>query len=607
MCGILGIIGGGDVTSSLIDGLRQLEYRGYDSAGVATLENGHISRRRAEGKLVNLTKKLEELPLGGTVGIGHTRWATHGPPVESNAHPHATDRVAVVHNGIIENYRVLRRELESEGCLFQSETDTETIAHLVTKYLRENMTPVEAASAAFRRLEGTFALALIFAGEHNLMIGARRGSPLVVGHCEGRMYLASDAMALAPFTNKISYLQEGDWVELSPGGARFRDSGDRVIQRGIQASHVSARVDDKRGYRHHMHKEIHEQPKVINDTLAGLLDPRTEEIVLPGVDLDAAGTASLDIVACGSGYYAGMVGKYWIEQLACLPVNVDIASEFRYRVRPVFRNALALFVSQSGETADTLEALRNTRKGGQRALSIVNVPESSIARESDAVMRTLAGPEIGVASTKATICQLTVLACFAIALARKRCLIGAEEERGLTRLLRQASGFVDDALLMEEQVKNVARAIAGARDVLYLGRGSIYPIAMEGALKLKEISYIHAEGYAAGEMKHGPIALIDKRVCVIVLAPYGELFAKTASNVQEIAARGGKILLISTRRGIEELSDCVTWSIEMPEVPPFIAPIVYSVPVQLIAYHVAVMKGTDVDQPRNLAKSVTVE
>jgi glucosamine--fructose-6-phosphate aminotransferase (isomerizing) len=608
MCGIIGILGTGDVAGSVVEGLRRLEYRGYDSAGVATLANGHIDRRRAEGKLNNLAKALQQSPLPGDVGIGHTRWATHGGPSVANAHPHATEMVAVVHNGIIENYKALRDELTAEGAVFESETDTETVAHLITKYRREGMSPADAASAAFKRLKGAFALAIIFAGDHDLLIGARRGSPLAVGYGDdGTMYLASDAIALAPFTHRLTYLNEGDWVELKRDRVIFHDEADRLVNREIRVSHASAMVTGKGDYQHYMQKEIHEQPTVIADTLHAFLHPSTGEIALPKFDVDLALVPKITIVACGTASYAGLTAKYWIEQLARLSVEVDIASEFRYRQAPMPKDGIALFVSQSGETADTLEALRYARREGQHILSVINVPESTIARESDAVMYTHAGPEIGVASTKAFTTQLTVLASFAVALAKARGTISESRDRDLAAQLGSIPTIVNEILKKEKAIATLAKSIMGARDVLYLGRGGMFPIALEGALKLKEISYIHAEGYAAGEMKHGPIALVDEHVPIIVLAPHDALFEKTASNVQEVAARGGKVLLMSDARGLAELKDCATWTLEMPEVPPFVAPIAYSIPIQLLAYHVAVAKGTDVDQPRNLAKSVTVE
>ena len=607
MCGIIGIIGSDNVATSIVEGLRRLEYRGYDSAGVATLVDGQIERRRASGKLHNLAECLVERPLAGVTGIGHTRWATHGGPTTMNAHPHATDMVAVVHNGIIENYKILRDELLAKGHVFESETDTEIVAHLITAYRRTGLSPAEAAAAAFKRLEGAFALAIMFAGEEELLIGARRGSPLAVGYGDNEMFLASDAIALAPFTNRLAYLQEGDWVEVTKHAATFRDANGRIVSREMRTSKASAAAVSKGNYRHFMQKEIHEQPTVIADTLHAFLHPSTGEVALPPLDVDLAAAPKVTIVACGTAFYAGLTAKYWIEQLARMPVEVDIASEFRYRQAPMPAGGIALFVSQSGETADTLEALRYAKSQGQHILSVINIPESTIARESDAVMYTHAGPEIGVASTKAFTTQLTVLACFALALARARGTLDAAHEVELAAQLSQVPDLVDEVLRHEDRIATLAKAVMGARDMLYIARGATYPIALEGALKLKEISYIHAEGYAAGEMKHGPIALIDDTVPIVALAPHDALFEKTASNIQEAAARGGKVLLVSDRAGIEALADCTTWALEMPTVPGFIAPIIYSLPMQLLAYHVAVLKGTDVDQPRNLAKSVTVE
>jgi glucosamine--fructose-6-phosphate aminotransferase (isomerizing) len=607
MCGIIGIIGEKKAAPLLVEGLKRLEYRGYDSAGVATLVNGHIARRRAEGKLVNLEKRISAEPLDGTVGIGHTRWATHGGPTENNAHPHATDRVAIVHNGIIENFRELKAELEERQHRFETETDTEIVAHLVTHYLNQGMKPAEAAAAALKRLEGAFSFAMLFAGEHEVMIGARRGTPLAVGYGDGEMYLASDAYALAPLTNRISYLQDGDWVEVTRTGAVVHGADDAIVERPIKQTSVSGALTGKAGYRHFMLKEIYEQPEVISDTLNAFVHPSTGRITLPEMPFDIAAAPRITIVACGTAYYAGMVAKYWFEQIARMPVELDVASEFRYREAPMPEGGVALFISQSGETLDTLEALRYARRQNQRILSIINVQESTIERESDAVLHTLAGPEIGVASTKAFTTQLTVLACLALAIACRKRAIDDEREDQLALALRELPKRMSEVLNHDERIKELAGEVMQARDVLYLGRGSAYPLALEGALKLKEISYIHAEGYAAGEMKHGPIALIDESVPVIVVAPHDPLFEKTASNVQEVVARGGKVLLLSDAAGIEKVGYKVKWSVEMPAANPFVSPILYAVPVQLLAYHVAVLKGTDVDQPRNLAKSVTVE
>ncbi|MCW2237287.1 glutamine--fructose-6-phosphate transaminase (isomerizing) [Azospirillum canadense] len=608
MCGIIGIIGTQDAAPRLVEGLRRLEYRGYDSAGVATLVNGGIDRRRAEGKLLNLDAKLRESPLPGIIGIGHTRWATHGGPTENNAHPHATKRVAVVHNGIIENYQELKDELIAHGYLFESATDTEVIAHLVTYYMeKEGLGPVEAAAASFKRFTGAFSLVLLFSGREDLLVGARHGTPLAVGFGEGEMYFASDAFALAPLTNRICYLEDGDWVELTREGAVIHDASDAVVERAVKTTALSGALIGKDGYRHYMLKEIYEQPQVIGDTLNAYINPETSRITLPEFDFDIAKATKLTIVACGTAYYAGVVAKYWFETLARLPVEVDIASEFRYREAPMPEGGVALFISQSGETLDTLEALRYCKRQGQKILSIVNVPESTIARESDAVLYTMAGPEIGVASTKAFTTQLTTLACLAVTTGRARGVIPAERMAAIAQALREVPARAADVLAHDERLRELAQEVAEARDVLYLGRGAMYPLALEGALKLKEISYIHAEGYAAGELKHGPIALIDESVPVIVLVPSDGLFEKTVSNVQEVCARSGKVLLIADKKGIDKMGDKVRWSVELPACDPLVAPLLYAIPVQLLAYHVAVLKGTDVDQPRNLAKSVTVE
>ncbi|HZH26316.1 MAG TPA: glutamine--fructose-6-phosphate transaminase (isomerizing) [Azospirillaceae bacterium] len=607
MCGIIGIVGKREVAPLLVESLRRLEYRGYDSAGVATLVDGRIERRRAEGKLANLDRRLHEQPLAGTIGIGHTRWATHGGVNERNAHPHATDRVAIVHNGIIENYAELKAELEGHQCRFETETDTEVVAHLVTHLMNQGLEPEAAVSAALKRLVGAFSLAMIFKGRHDVMIGARRGTPLAVGWGDGEMYIGSDAMALAPFTNQVSYLEDGDWTVVTAEGAKVFDADDRPAVRPAKQSKASGAMIGKDGYRHYMLKEIYEQPAVIGDTLNAFVAPGTGRVTLPDVPFDIAAAPRITISACGTAYLAGLVSKYWFERLARMPVEIDVASEFRYREAPLPQGGVSLFISQSGETLDTLEALRFAKREGQRILSIVNVPESTIARESDAVLMTLAGPEIGVASTKAFTTQLSVLACLAVAVARARGTIDAREEGRIAASLREVPARVAEVLAHDDTIQGIAREIAEARDVLYLGRGSSYPIALEGALKLKEISYIHAEGYAAGEMKHGPIALIDENVPVIVVAPPGALFEKTASNVMEVAARGGKVLLLSDADGCRRLKDKVRWTIELPACDPLVSPIVYALPVQLLAYHTAVVKGTDVDQPRNLAKSVTVE
>jgi glucosamine--fructose-6-phosphate aminotransferase (isomerizing) len=607
MCGIIGIIGNGATAALLLDGLKRLEYRGYDSAGIATLVNGHIDRRRAEGKLVNLAAELERLPLAGDVGIGHTRWATHGVPNTANAHPHATERVAVVHNGIIENFQQLRAEMEEAGHVFTSDTDTEVVAVLITHELGNGRSPRDAVAASLKRLEGAFALAIIFAGEHDLMIGARRGSPLAIGYGDGEMFLGSDALALAPLTRKICYLEEGDWAEVSRGGATIHDETDAIVERRVRETEQSGALIGKGNFRHFMQKEIFEQPAVVGDTLQSFVNPVARSVHLPDLPFDFASVPRVTIVACGTASFAGFVAKYWLEQIARIPVEFDIASEFRYREAPMPAGGVALFVSQSGETADTLAALRYCRSQGQHIVSVVNVGESSIARESDVVLPTLAGPEIGVASTKAFTTQLTVLACFAIAAARARGAIDARRAAALCGALTEVPSRMTEVLNHDEALREIAHTVAEARDVLYLGRGTAYPLALEGALKLKEISYIHAEGYAAGEMKHGPIALIDETVPVIVIAPSDELFEKTASNVQEVVARGGRVVFFGDAAGISGLGDIAATCIALPAVDPFVAPILYCIPVQLLAYHVAVLKGTDVDQPRNLAKSVTVE
>jgi glutamine---fructose-6-phosphate transaminase (isomerizing) len=607
MCGIIGILGDKPVVPLLIEALKRLEYRGYDSAGIATLVNGGIDRRRAPGKLENLEARLQREPLCGTVGIGHTRWATHGRPNEANAHPHANERVAVVHNGIIENFRPLRAELEKAGRRFESETDTEAVAHLLAHYLDHQMAPEEAVMATLARLEGAFALAIIFAGRHDFIIGARRGSPLAVGYGEGGMFLGSDALALAPLTSRICYLEEGDWTVLVEGTAKIFDAGNRPVERPVSETRLSGARIGKGAYRHFMQKEIFEQPTVIGDTLHRYLHPLTREVMLPDLGFDLAALPRLTISACGTAFYAGLVGKYWLESLARVPVEIDVASEFRYREAPLPEGGAALFISQSGETIDTVAALRYAKSQGQHILSIVNQPESAIAREADTVLPTLAGPEIGVASTKAFTTQLTVLACLAIRLAHRRGIIERAQRVALSNALTELPTLAAEVLQHDQAVAAIARVLAEARDVLYLGRGSMYPLALEGALKLKEISYIHADGYAAGEMKHGPIALIDDGMPIIVCAPSGPLFEKTAGNVHEAAARGGRVILLTDAAGRAELGEGAAHVIELPTVDPFVAPILYALPIQLLAYHTAVIKGTDVDQPRNLAKSVTVE
>ncbi len=606
MCGIVGILGKDAVAGGLVDALRRLEYRGYDSAGIATVEQGRLDRRRAEGKLRNLELRLASHPLEGRTGLGHTRWATHGKPVEHNAHPHMNERVAVVHNGIIENFQELKEELSAKGHKFETETDTETVLHLVSDYLAQGLTPVDAARSALHRLRGAFALGIIFASEDDLMIGARQGPPLAIGHGDGAMYLGSDAIALAPFTDTITYLEDGDWAVLSRESAQIFNLDGRPVERAAIRSVASSLMVDKGNFRHFMAKEIHEQPEVIGHTLANYVDFGKGRVTLPDLGVDPSRVDRVAISACGTAYFAGLVGKYWLERHARVPVEIDIASEFRYREPPLAAGGLAVFVSQSGETADTLATLRYCRSQGQRIAAIVNVRTSTIAREADVVLPTLAGPEIGVASTKAFTSQLAVLACLAIGLGRARGAISAAEETELVRALGEVPRHIATILRGEARYEGLAHQLAKAQDVLYLGRGSSYPVALEGALKLKEISYIHAEGYAAGELKHGPIALIDEKVPVIVVAPEDELFEKTVSNLQEVAARGGRIILVSgadpARAGC-----ALEAHLEVPVAHPFINPLLYAVPVQLIAYHTAVFMGTDVDQPRNLAKSVTVE
>ncbi|GLT00044.1 glutamine--fructose-6-phosphate aminotransferase [isomerizing] [Sphingobium jiangsuense] len=607
MCGIIGIVGKEEVADRLLDGLRRLEYRGYDSAGVASVHDGAIERRRAEGKLANLAKELVAEPLPGTTGIAHTRWATHGAPTTSNAHPHATQEVALVHNGIIENFKPLREELIARGRHFDSQTDTEVVAHLVSELVEQGASPQEAVQQVLPRLHGAFALAILFRRHPDLLIGARLGSPLVVGYGEGETYLGSDALALAPLTQRIAYLDEGDWVVITREGAQIFDRDNVPVERPVTLSGVSGAMIDKGNHRHFMAKEIYEQPVVVAQTLRSYLRRMENQVALPDMDFDLAGVRRITIVACGTSYYAGLIAKYWFETFARVPVDIDVASEFRYRDPVLEPGGLALFISQSGETADTLAALRHARAERQIIAVVVNVPTSSMAREADLLLPTHAGPEIGVASTKAFTCQLAVLAALAANLARVKGRLSPEEEAEIVYHLSEAPAAMNDALSHDEEIEAMAHLIAPARDVLYLGRGQDYPMALEGALKLKEISYIHAEGYAAGEMKHGPIALIDDAVPVIVIAPSGPLFEKTVSNMQEVQARGGKVVLISDAEGIAAAGDGCMATIEMPRVHPLIVPLVYAVPVQLLAYHVAVAKGTDVDQPRNLAKSVTVE
>ena len=607
MCGIVGIIGRQPAAALLLDSLRRLEYRGYDSAGIATLVDGRIERRRAEGKLANLERELAAEPLAGVTGIGHTRWATHGAPTRDNAHPHQAGGVAVVHNGIVENFQTLREELAGRGHRFATQTDTEVVPQLVSHYLEQGMSPVSAAEAALKRLDGAFALVLLFAGHDDLLICARRGSPLAIGYGDGEMFVGSDALALAPMTNRIQYLEEGDWAVITPRGATVYAADGQEVRREIKQTALSGALIGKGNYRHFMHKEIHEQPAVLGDTLRAFANPADHRIALPDLPVDLATLPRLAMVACGTASYACMVGRYWFEQLARLPVDLDIASEFRYRGTPLAPGSAALFVSQSGETMDTLEAMRAVKAQGLKTIALVNVPDSTLAREADCQLRTLAGPEIGVASTKAFTTQLATIACLAIGAARARGRLTPEREAELTQALDEVPARAAEVLMHDGEFERIAQSLVPARDVLYIGRGTSFAIALEGALKLKEISYIHAEGYAAGELKHGPIALIDEDVPVIVVAPPDPLFDKTASNLQEVVARGGKAILLSDRRGCDRLREYVAEAIALPEVDPFVAPLLYAIPVQLLAYHTAVLKGTDVDQPRNLAKSVTVE
>ncbi|MGB3470759.1 MAG: glutamine--fructose-6-phosphate transaminase (isomerizing) [Erythrobacter sp.] len=607
MCGIIGIVSETSVADRLVDGLRRMEYRGYDSAGICTLSEGQMIRRRAQGKLSNLVDVLRDDPATGTIGIAHTRWATHGAPTAANAHPHATGEVAIVHNGIIENFKELRAELAAEGRAFESETDSEVVAHLISSQIEAGASPEDAVRTVLPRLRGAFALAITFRSHPDLLIGARLGSPLVVGHGEGEMFLGSDALALAPLTQRITYLEEGDWVIVRRDRAQIFDNEGRETFRPVQPSGASAAAVEKGNYRHFMQKEIFEQPTVVAQTLSSYLRREDNSVALPQFDFDISGVRRLTIVACGTSFYAGMVAKYWFEQFARVPVDIDVASEFRYRNPVLEDGGLALFISQSGETADTLAALRHCKAEGQVIGVVVNVPTSSMAREADLLLPTHAGPEIGVASTKAFTCQLAVLAALAAHMAVKKGLVDRAGEEEIVRHLLEAPAALNAALDHDDDIAAMASLVAPARDVLYLGRGQDYPLALEGALKLKEISYIHAEGYASGEMKHGPIALIDDDVPVVVIAPSGPLFEKTVSNMEEVRARGGQVVLISDAKGLEEAGDGCIATIEMPVVHPLIAPLVYAIPVQLLAYHVAVIKGTDVDQPRNLAKSVTVE
>jgi len=607
MCGIVGVIGRAQATDCLLEVLKRLEYRGYDSAGIATLVDGGIGRRRAAGKIANLKALVDSQPLGGTTGIGHTRWATHGVPNEANAHPHSDGTVAVVHNGIIENFQELRTELERKGHTFSSDTDTEVVVHLITSYLNEGRAAEDAVRASLRRLQGAFALAILVASRPDVLFGARKGSPLAVGYGKGEMFLGSDAMALAPMTQRITYLEDDDWVILTKDGITVYDGEGLKVARPVVQTAMSGATIGKGEYRHYMLKEIYEQPQVLGDTLRVLFNPQERSITLPHAPFDLAKIERITAVACGTAYYACLVAKYWIEMIARVPVDADIGSEYRYRTPPLIPGGLGLFVSQSGETADTLAPLKYCKSKGQHIMSVVNVPESAVARESHMVVPTLAGPEIGVASTKAFTTQLMALACFAIALAKARGQVDAITEARLSTALVEVPSRAADVLHLDDSIRVIAEELAHARDVLYLGRGLLYPIAMEGALKLKEISYIHAEGYAAGEMKHGPIALIDEHTPVVIIAPSDSLFDKTISNMEQVVARGGRVILISDREGIARAGKNAAHSICLPQLDPFVMPILATIPVQLLAYHVAVLKGTDVDQPRNLAKSVTVE
>ncbi len=608
MCGIVGIVGEKPVAGRLVDALKRLEYRGYDSAGVATVHDGKLERRRAEGKLFNLESKLHSEPLAGNIGIAHTRWATHGAPTENNAHPHFTDGVAVVHNGIIENFSEIKDELIASGATFSTQTDTEVVAQLLARYRREGLGRREAMHATLRRVTGAYALAVIFADDPSTIMAARSGPPLAIGYGEGEMFLGSDAIALSPFTNRIAYLHDGDWAILGRTGAHIFDLAGNPVERPVQISSAAAYMVDKGNHRHFMEKEIYEQPEVISHALGHYIDLIENRIDASAVGIDFSKVKSLALSACGTAYLAGLIGKYWFERYARLPVEADVASEFRYRDIPLSGDAAALFISQSGETADTLASLRYCKDEGLQIGAVVNVRESTIARESDAVFPIMAGPEIGVASTKAFTCQLAVLAALAIGAGRARGTVSPEEEKRLVRHLTEMPRIMSSVLnSIQPRMESLARELSKCRDVLYLGRGTSYPLAMEGALKLKEISYIHAEGYAAGELKHGPIALIDENMPVIVIAPHDRFFEKTVSNMQEVAARGGRIIFITDEEGAAASKLETMSTIVLPVVDEIIAPMIFSLPIQLLAYHTAVFMGTDVDQPRNLAKSVTVE
>ncbi|WP_375653438.1 MULTISPECIES: glutamine--fructose-6-phosphate transaminase (isomerizing) [unclassified Bartonella] len=607
MCGIIGVLGKRCVTSSLVEGLKRLEYRGYDSSGVATVHNGHLYRVRAEGKLVHLEEKLKKTPLEGSLGIGHTRWATHGIAVERNAHPHVTEKLAIVHNGIIENFVELQKELIEDGCIFETETDTEVIAHLITRALKDGLSPQEAIRTSWKRLQGAFAIALIFEGEDNLMIAACSGPPLAIGYGKDEFFVGSDAIALAPFVDYISYMEDGDWAVLTREGVTIYDANNQPVKRPVTTLLEGALLISKGNHRHFMHKEMFEQPEVISHNLAHYLDLGNYAVRPLENLIDWKNIHRLLFASCGTAYYSTLVARYWFEKFAALSVDNDVASEFRYREPPITSDVLSLFVSQSGETADTLASLRYCRERSVKTATIVNVEQSTMAREADFILPTLAGPEIGVASTKAFTCQLATLASLALSAAKQRGYLSAQMEKKLVQQLAEVPRILNEVLKLERKIECICRDLVNAKSVLYLGRGTSYPIALEGALKLKELSYIHAEGYAAGELKHGPIALVDETIPVIVVAPYDRWFEKTFSNMQEVVARNGRIILITDKKGAEVACLKTLSTITLPDVPEFISPIIYALPVQLIAYHTAVLLGTDVDQPRNLAKSVTVE
>ncbi|EJF76916.1 glucosamine-fructose-6-phosphate aminotransferase [isomerizing] [Bartonella birtlesii LL-WM9] len=607
MCGIIGILGNRCVTSSLIDGLKRLEYRGYDSSGIATIHNGRLYRMRAAGKLIHLEEKLKKTPLQGNLGIGHTRWATHGVAVERNAHPHVTEKLAIVHNGIIENFVELQRELIKDGYRFETETDTEVIAHLITRALNSGLSPLEAMRESWKKLQGAFAIVLIFEGEDNLMIAARFGPPLAIGYGKDEVFVGSDAIALAPFVDRISYMEDGDWAVLTRENVTIYDATNQPVKRSITALFEGNLLVSKGNHRHFMHKEMFEQPEVISHNLAYYLDLGNYTVRLLNNLIDWKNINRIVFAGCGTAYYSTLVARYWFEKLAALSVDNDVASEFRYREPPLTFDVLSVFVSQSGETADTLASLRYCRERNVKAATIVNVEQSTMAREADFILPTLAGPEIGVASTKAFTCQLSTLAVMALGAAKQRGYLSEESEHQFVQQLAEVPRILNEVLKLEDKIEHICRNLAHAKSVLYLGRGTSYPIALEGALKLKELSYIHAEGYAAGELKHGPIALVDETIPVIVVAPYDRWFEKAFSNMQEVAARNGRIILITDKRGAKAVHFETLSTIILPDIPEFIAPIIYALPIQLIAYHTAVLLGTDVDQPRNLAKSVTVE